>query len=279
MRANRTTMLRRVGQRRGLTAEEVRAGNFINDEVNKDNAYRFMAPITGSPAYWEKAKKHVLAMIRQKGLPHIFLTMSMAETHWAELLVILKKAVDKIDITEEEANEMPFSEKARLIRNDPVTCALYFELRVKEIFKTFNVRGGPFGNRKVILHFYRIEFQHRGSPHIHMILWISDVTTFYPNNDDSGLDNLVNFLDETLSTDVNHPYAYFQKHKCGFTCKRIVRGQTVCRFNAPFMPMDETSILTPIPSDSALSAEEKKRYVLKHCWIHHLATRVVLKIS
>ncbi|KAG5685147.1 hypothetical protein PVAND_014340 [Polypedilum vanderplanki] len=94
-----------------------------------------MASITGSPAYWEQQKKKVLGMVRQFGIFTLFITLTAAETHWRELLVILKKTVDKEDITEETAGEMSFEEKARLIRTDPITCAQYFDHRFKRFLR------------------------------------------------------------------------------------------------------------------------------------------------
>lgn len=258
LRSNKTIMMRRAGQRTDLTASDVIQGNFINNEIENDNAFRFMAAITDTPAYWEKQKKRVLAMIRQFGLPNLFLTMSMAETQWCELLVILKKAVDKEEVTEEIAKEMTFQEKARLIKSDPITCSLYFDLRVKAIWRTFNAHDGPFGNRSFQYWFYRIEFQHRGSPHIHMIIKLNNLRPF-DANDNTTMEEINQFLNETVSTDINHPQAYLQKHRCTFTCKRTVKGKVVCRFNAPFLPMDENIVLSPIPSDSAMTPEEKKR--------------------
>jgi hypothetical protein len=32
----------------------------------------------------------------------------------------------------------------------------------------------PFGQYRVVDYFLRIEFQHRGSPHAHIILWLND---------------------------------------------------------------------------------------------------------
>jgi hypothetical protein len=94
-----------------------------------------------------------------------------------ELLVILKKVVDNQDITLDEANQMNYGEKARLIQNDPVTCARYFDNRFKELKKTWKSADGPFPGK--ILHYYhRIEFQQRGSPHVHMLVWIKDAPVF-----------------------------------------------------------------------------------------------------
>lgn len=45
-----------------MTASEALDQAFINEKIAKDNAFRILGNITGSPAYWEKQKKNVLAM-------------------------------------------------------------------------------------------------------------------------------------------------------------------------------------------------------------------------
>lgn len=123
-----------------ITASQVLDNSFINENIAKDNAFRILANVTGSPAYWEKQKKNVLAMVRQLGIFTLFVTLSAAESHWQELLKILKKTVDNED--DADVTSLDFSEKSRLIRSDPVTCALYFDHRFKEITKTWkNVEG------------------------------------------------------------------------------------------------------------------------------------------
>lgn len=263
--ANRAIIMRKAGQRTEITAQQAANGDFINNVVARDNAFRFMASITGTPAYWESKKKDVLTMVRQKGNFTLFITMSMAETHWYELLVILKKTVDGIDIDEETAKNMTFEEKSRLIREDPITCALYFEHRIAEIRKTWSHPDGPFGRYEIIMFFYRIEFQHRGSPHIHMVIWLKNAPKYDPTVPASN-NAVCEFIDQIITTqkihgDVNNDK---QIHKCTFTCYRKKNGKKICRFGAPFLPMDQTRILEPIPNDYQWQEGEKLRIQTLH---------------
>jgi hypothetical protein len=90
-----------------------------------------------SPAFWEQKLKNILAMIRQLGIPTLFLTLSAAESKWPELLVMLKSILDNKKITEEEAVAMCYEDKASLIRRDPVTCCRYFDYKLRQAFKYF----------------------------------------------------------------------------------------------------------------------------------------------
>lgn len=55
----------------------------------------------------------------------------MADTKWPDLLICLSLLVDKKTITEDEALQLPWTEKARLVRSDPVTCARFFRNRME----------------------------------------------------------------------------------------------------------------------------------------------------
>ena len=130
-----STHLRKGSINQNLTAGQVLESDIIGKLINSDEAYKVLAQDRSSPAYWNARMKDLMAMIRQLGVPTFFLTLSAAETHWTELLVILAKVVQNRIITEEEARDMPYVEKCELIRSDPVTCSRYFEHRFRELFK------------------------------------------------------------------------------------------------------------------------------------------------
>lgn len=47
--------------------------------------------------------------------------------------------------------------------------------------------------------FYRTEFQQRGSPHIHMIVWIENAPKYHENNEQE----IVNYVDNYLECETN----------------------------------------------------------------------------
>ena len=54
--------------------------------VHFDEGFDISYTICNSPAYLEKYKKDVFAMIRQLGFPSLFMSQSAAGTKWPELL-------------------------------------------------------------------------------------------------------------------------------------------------------------------------------------------------
>jgi len=153
-------------------------------------------------------------MIRQLGPAHLFLTFSAAETRWVHLLKILSQVVDNVTLSDEDVNVMSWSTKCRLISSDPVTCARHFDHSVHEFFNTvLKSPLSPFG--KLADFWYRIEFQHRGSPHMHCLLWLSDVPVYGVDAEDK----VTSFIDSVVicqrkwdrseqSCQFANPYAY-----------------------------------------------------------------------
>lgn len=145
-----------------VTAGDMRDVSYVNEIVQHNAGYKILKGIRSSPAHWQNEKTKLMAQIRQFGLPTFFLTLSAADTKWPKLMVALKQSVDKELITEKEACDLSYKDKARLIQKDPVTCALHFDQRFKAIMKTWENTDGPFFDHKVIHHYHRIEFQQRG---------------------------------------------------------------------------------------------------------------------
>ena len=154
-----------------------------------------------SPSFWQLKMKELMAMIRQIGKPDLFLTLSAAETRWNELLVILVRNLKNEVITEDQAKTMSFEEKCDLIRKDPVTCARYFDHRVRQLFKIIRSQNGPFGIYRVRETYIRVEFQSRGSPHVHCLLWL-DGCPVYDQNIVESTESCVSFIDHFITCSV-----------------------------------------------------------------------------
>lgn len=118
--------------------------------------------IRNSPSHWQNEKTRLLAQIRQFGLPTFFITLSAADLNWPELLSCLKFTVDNEIMNEEDAANLTYSERSRLVQKDPITCALHFDARFRALKKTWESPEGPFLDHKINHFYHRIEFQQRG---------------------------------------------------------------------------------------------------------------------
>ncbi len=240
--------LRKTKNTRNINAGQLLDKNFVDDLCIHDDCYKFLRADRASPVYWEDRKREVLAMIRQIGIPTLFLTLSSAETKWPELLIILSKVINGNDICKQEAEQMSYTDKCELIRKDPVTCARYFDKRIRELFSVLSAPNGPFGKYVIVDHYIRVEFQHRGSPHVHCLIWLYDAPKYIAGNTES-LKNCIDFINTFItssSDDATDDLVALQTHRHSFSCKKFDSGKRVCRFSFPHFPMPTTHILVPL---------------------------------
>ena len=154
-------------------------------------------------------------MIRQLGPASLFCSLSSA---------------DKKDYTNNELEDLNWEDKCRLIQSDPVTCARHFDYQVNQFRNNFLLsKTAPLG--KIADWFYRVEYQQRGSPHIHMLIWLENAPTFGVDFDG----DVVKFIDKIITCEkptedidllalVNR-----QVHRHSHTCQKKLKS--VCRFN------------------------------------------------
>ena len=248
---------------KGYTAGYILKDNMGESLVRLDEGYRIFKTIRNSPQYWENQKKEVFAMIRQLGIPTFFISLSANDLHWSELIITLGKLVDKQDYTEAVAsNTLSWQTRSRLVQSDPVTCVRHFDHRVSQFIQTIlKSPESPLGVLNDF--FYRVEFQQRGSPHIHMLVWI-DGSPKYGENDDIEVSEYIDHV-ATCSADVpleSKEFLEFQKHKHSRSCRK--EGKPVCRFGIPFPPMRETVIIQPYTADDRSVYEEYYKIVHEH---------------
>ena len=72
---------------------------------------------------------------------------------------------------------MAWEQKSDLIQKDPVTCARNFEhivqLLIRGVLKSSVMPIGEIAD-----YFYKVEFQQRGSPHIHGLFWVKEAPEY-----------------------------------------------------------------------------------------------------
>lgn len=236
---------------------------FLQDFVVQNLA--FMKSVPNSVQYWACRKRNLFAMLRQLGKPTVFLTLSANEVRWMVLLRLLLKLSNKYP--GKEAENLNTSERCNLVSDDPVTCCVYFYKLVCVLMKMLKAKQpyNPFGQYFVKDYFIRIEFQHRGSPHAHILLWLNDDPRETVSENMPKTIELVEKLSSVAKEDVPTDAVYAnQIHKHTFTCTK--RGETTCRFGIPYWPMLATRVLVPIAqTDGRRVKLQKKANELKTC--------------
>ena len=237
-----------------LKAGSLKDPVIVSDIVFKDIGYKFLNTVRGSPPYFQAVAKDLFAMIRQLGPATFFTSFSAAETRWKHLLKILGKVVDGVDYSDENVDNLTWVEKCRLIQSDPATCARHFDRQVQLLFRFLKDGVEPLG--PLVDYFYRVEFQQRGSPHIHCLLWIKDSPKL-----DSDMQCVVEFIDKHISCakptvesdEEMSELVANQMHRHSHTCRKGRKFQ--CRFGFPKPPMPSTVILDELPADMDVNAK------------------------
>ena len=162
-----------------LDHEYLKLKKKMPDAQEEDN-YRHLVKhnlphqIPGSPSYFRSHLKNLLAVVKKKGLPTLFVTLTADEvssTKWPEC-----SAIEDI-FTKVTGTDLPHTSM-------PVENACLFVHRVHIFFKEC-ILGPPAIFGKVTNHVIRFEFQNRGSVHAHCLIWI------HPDDQQSAANSIV----------------------------------------------------------------------------------------
>ncbi len=245
---------------RDFTAHQAKNQSLVSQCIRKDKAYRFMKNVRGSPPYYQRTFYELLSMIRQLGTPTWFFTLSAADMKWPDIIQTIARQYG-VHYTDEQVSALSFEEKSSWIRCNPVTAARHFQYRLNTFFQEFlKSSAKPLGD--IEDYGIRIEFQARGSPHAHCVLWIKDA----PRYGVDDINDVCQFIDQYITCSIPEEEGklkdlvlLLQQHKHSSYCKRT----SMCRFNFPHPPSQNTLIAEPCEDASEpLDVLKKVRKVL-----------------
>ena len=155
-----------------IDEDELRALIENNSIPLQDFIARRSATLRGTRPYWTQARNELEAMVRQLGVPSLFFTFSAADLQWDDLYQHLEPGIrqEYLNSTDRERQRIA----ANWLQENPLLAANWLSIRWRTFItdvlkKMFNFED----------HWFRFEWQARGSGHIHGFLWIEgtpDVT-------------------------------------------------------------------------------------------------------
>ncbi|XP_062584623.1 uncharacterized protein LOC134246317, partial [Saccostrea cucullata] len=171
-----------IAMRKTVDFSHLTSASFLDSSkmkkmLKKDECYRFLQTIRGSPAYWEKTMRDLFAMLKQLGIPTFFITFSAAERRWSEIIeaICLQQGL-------EVPLEPDWQQYYNIINSNIVTATRMFDKRLHDfINQVIMSPSNPIG--KVTDIFGRIEFQARGWPHYHGLVWIENAPEWQKSSD------------------------------------------------------------------------------------------------
>ena len=229
---------------RRITADMLQDRDQLAEIVKSDTGYRHFESLRGSPAYWKRTMNDLFAMIRQLGLPTFFVTFSSGElsTRWPEVVKLIERQKGN------DCHKPNYDQRCEILRSNPVFAVKHFDYRVKEFFKqVIRSPEQPLGN--VTDSFIRLEFQQRGAPHIHCLLWVENAPVFDQDDDETVTAFVDRYIscklpDESADPELHEMVTNVQMHNKNHSpsCKK---GKKTCRFNFPKCVAKETFISRP----------------------------------
>ena len=178
------------------------------------------------------------------------MTLSCADLRWPELFQIITRTQGK-NITDEEVNALSYNERCSLLNLNPVVVAKHFQYRVETFFtEVLLSSANPLG--KIVSYALRIEFQVRGSPHLHALVWTSD----FPKLTSNTKEDYINFVDQHVQAflpsreddaELYELVSTFQKHSHSKTCRKYKNVR--CRFNFGQFFTNRTIVAQPLSND------------------------------
>ena len=173
---------------RQFTAAQARDQCSASMYVKIKTVYSFIKNIRGSPPY-QRTFYDLLAMICQLGTPTCFFTLSAADLKWPDMILTIAKQYG-IHYTDEEVSALLFEVKSNWLKHNPVTAARHFHYRLNVFFQDF-LKSTANPLREIVDYAIRIEFQARGSPPAHCVLWVIDAPQCGVDDDST----VCNFID------------------------------------------------------------------------------------
>ena len=229
----------------------------VKSFIAKDEGYNFMNTIKGTPAYWKRFLLEVLGMVKQLGLPTFFMTLSCADLRWNELVLIISK-LNGETLSEEDIKNLSYYDRCKILNNNPVVMAKHFQYRVEVFFKEI-ILDGPLG--KVKCYAIRVEFQFRGSPHIHSFLWVVNAPVLSKDTKDIYIQFINQIVkadipDEREKPELHKLVKTYQLHCHSKSCRKYKNVD--CRYSFGKYFTDKTIVAEPLPEEMSIEAKSIK---------------------
>ncbi len=178
------------------------------------------------------------------------MTLSCADLRWPELFQIIAKAQGN-NLTDEEVDALSYQERCAMLNLNPVIVAKHFQYRVETFFKeVLLANANPIG--KIVYYALRIEFQMRGSPHLHALIWTSDCPELTRDTKDAYINYIDQHVQAYLPDKETDPQLYdlvktYQMHNHSKTCRKY--KNVACRFNFGQFFTNTTIVAEPLAED------------------------------
>ena len=246
--ANYAKLNKQIGQgtfyatKTGHFAPDLNAGKWCKMATEKtgplgQSLEAGLQKIRGTKEYWGPIASDLAAYDEQFGPCTFFVTLSCAENRWAELRKVMLLRNPSFAARKGMTN-------TQMCVADPVTFSEFFHRRWNAFFdKVLLDPEGPLGELEHW--FWRLEYQSRGAPHIHMKLWVKGAPIAGQSPDpvvQRFIEKHISCALPDASTELGSVIHSSNRHRCTKSCKRrkkregpndMPRYYSYCRYGFP----------------------------------------------
>jgi len=172
--------------------------------------------LRGTSMYWQTVRKHVHAMVNTLGPPTFFITLSADDMHWFDVFHTVDPSRFR---NEDDVAALSFEDRVKILNSYPAIIAEHLSNRFQAIIAFMKSPAQPLGG-KVVQLFFRVEFQKRGTPHLHGIVWVEGAPSAAKNPEE-----YLRFVDKVVRAEVPEDdedlaalVRRYQKHIHTYTC-------------------------------------------------------------
>ena len=187
-------------------------------------------------------------------------------------------------LSQKDVLKMSIADRSRYLCQNPITGVQMFQHRVEAFFSEYLLSDThPLGH--ITDYVIKIEFQMRGSPHAHCLLWVKDAPKIDKDPDDvvcAFIDKYITAVIPPVAPENEHDIKLMdnlQKHTHSDYCHR----NKSCHFGFPKPPATKTLISQPPIDDhdkiieNAKSLLQTVQNTLTTADVHHKSTQQVLQ--
>ena len=181
-------------------------------------------------------------MLQMLSIPTWFLTLSAADLHWPEMIQAVAVQFGK-KLTQKDVQKMSIKDRSTYLCQNPITGVCMFQHRLEAFFSEYLLSDThPLGH--ITDYMIKIEFQMRGLPHAHCLLWVKDAPKIDKDPDDvvcAFIDKYITAVIPPVTSENEHQIKLMdnlQKHTHSeYCCKN-----KSCCFGFPKLPATKTLI-------------------------------------
>ena len=241
-----------------ICAGDVKHTESLHHLVKSDQAYKIFKNIRGSPAYYQSLFYDILAMMGQLGTPTWFFTLSAADMQWPDLIQTIARQ-SGVTLSDEDVCNLSYAERCNWLRSNPVTAVRHFHYRLETFVKhVLMSNANPLG--EIVDYVIRIEFQARGSPHAHTLLWVKNAPQINVQTDDEVCEFVQKYISCSIPDDEDEKdlVCKLQRHSHSSYCRK--KGS--CRFKYPKPPSDRVIIAKEPDTENSMELKAHARNVM-----------------